>query len=589
MRHRRWAALRLLLTQAWRSDWRRTLAVVGLSAAQAGLASAASLTLRQLVDGQTWAGGVLAVCIAGSFGVAYAVLRVQKTLNEVTHFALERRLLELFGGVPTLEMHETPEQLTRMEVLEDHAREFANAVPALQTVVLTGLQLITTAAVLASVDPLLLLLPLFGLPALALSGRSGNAFIESNRAAAEPSRRATDLYELVLAPGPAKELRIFGLRRALLARFHAAHRDRRSIIVRFQARAGAWALLGRLAFLVGYFGSVVFVAVGAASGRLSTGDVLLTAVLAGQVLGLVSGSVEAMKMAGAMLATAGTYVELAQAAEASRAALREDAPVPERLERGLALEGVSYRYPHQDRDVLAGIDLELPAGSTVAVVGENGAGKSTLVKLLAGLYVPTAGRVTVDGADLSRILPEHWRSQVTAAFQDHARYEVTLGDAVNLGGLSARSRLEGGPAAALERAGAADLPSSLPSGLDTQLGQDWPAGLDLSGGQWQKVALGRAMMRKHPLLMLLDEPTAALDAPTEHRLYEGWTQASRTSREASGAVAVLVSHRFSTVRMADLIVVLEDGRIVERGTHDELTAARGLYSDLFALQSEAYR
>lgn len=233
--------------------------------------------------------------------------------------------------------------------------------------------------------------------------------------------------------------------------------------MRFQARAGAWALLGRLAFLVGYFGSIVFVAVGAANGRLATGDVLLTAVPAGQVLGLVSGSAEAVKTAGAVLATAGTHLELARAAEASRAGIREDAPVPGRLERGLALGAVSYRYPHQDRDVPAGIDLELPAGSTVAAVGENGAGKSTLVKLLAGLYVPAAGRITADGVDLSRILPEQWRSRVTAAFQDHARYELTLDEAVGLGGLAVHAPLPD-VLPALSRGGAALSGRAYPSG-----------------------------------------------------------------------------------------------------------------------------
>jgi ATP-binding cassette subfamily B protein len=263
--------------------------------------------------------------------------------------------------------------------------------------------------------------------------------------------------------------------------------------------------------------------------------------------------------------------------------------VPTKLRHGIVLTGVSYRYPHRDHDVLRGVDLHLPAGSTVAVVGDNGAGKTTLVKLLTGLYTPTSGRITIDGTDLSILDPERWRTRVSAAFQDHARWEFRVGETVGIGDVTSLDDPEA-ISDAVERAGAGDVVDALPAGLDTQLGPSWPGGVDLSGGQWQKLAIARAMMRRAPLLLVLDEPTAALDAETEHRLFERWTTAAARLRQETGAVTVLVSHRFSTVRMADLIVVLDQGRVVEVGRHDELLARPGgLYAELFTLQAASYR
>jgi ATP-binding cassette subfamily B protein len=263
-------------------------------------------------------------------------------------------------------------------------------------------------------------------------------------------------------------------------------------------------------------------------------------------------------------------------------------PTPPRLSEGIRLENLSYRYPLAKEDVLHDINLFLPAGATVAIVGDNGAGKSTLVKLLAGLYLPTEGRITLDGVELARVDPQAWRLRVSAGFQDHARFEFTVQETIGIGDLT---RLDDPAAvsAAIERAGAADLFDSLPAKLATQLGPNWPAGLDLSGGQWQKLAISRAMMRRQPLLLLLDEPTAALDADTEHQLFERWTAAAHQLRQASGGVTVLVSHRFSTVRMADLIVVLDQGRIVQIGSHLDLIACPGLYAELFELQAQSYR
>ncbi len=223
----------------------------------------------------------------------------------------------------------------------------------------------------------------------------------------------------------------------------------------------------------------------------------------------------------------------------------------------------------------------------MAVVGENGAGKTSLVKLLAKMYDPTSGAILVDEVPLARMPAQEWRTRLAGAFQDFYRFEFRARDTVGLGDLP---RLQDEPAvvAAVERAGANDVVARLASGLETQLGPTWPKGVDLSFGQWQKLALARGFMRDTPLLLMLDEPTAALDAETEHALFERYAAAARGNRDA-GRVTILVSHRFSTVRMADLIVVLKGARLIEFGSHDELKSKGGHYAELYDIQAAAYR
>jgi ATP-binding cassette subfamily B protein len=237
--------------------------------------------------------------------------------------------------------------------------------------------------------------------------------------------------------------------------------------------------------------------------------------------------------------------------------------------------------------VLDDVTLTLPAGAVVAIVGENGAGKTTMVKLLAKLYEPSSGAITVDGTSLARIRADEWRSRLAGAFQDFFRFEFAAQWTVGLGDVP---RVDDAAAAtaAVARAGAEDVIARLPSGLATQLGPTWPGGVDVSFGQWQKLALARGFMRDAPLVTILDEPTAALDAETEHALFERYAAASREAG-AGGRVTVLVSHRFSTVRMADLIVVLDGARVAEWGTHDRLMASGGPYSQLYRIQAAAYR
>ena len=224
----------------------------------------------------------------------------------------------------------------------------------------------------------------------------------------------------------------------------------------------------------------------------------------------------------------------------------------------------------------------------MALVGENGAGKTTLVKLLCGLYRPTAGQVAIDGVDLVRLDVDAWRRRTSGCFQDFVAFELLAGTAVGVGDLE-RLDNEAAVRAALVRAHAADVVSTLVQGLETQLGRSFDGGVELSVGQWQKLALGRAMMREGPLLLVLDEPTASLDAHTEHALFERYAKVSRGIGASNGAISLIVSHRFSTVRMADLIVVLDGGRLREVGTHEELMERGGLYASLYRLQARAYR
>jgi ATP-binding cassette, subfamily B, bacterial len=262
-------------------------------------------------------------------------------------------------------------------------------------------------------------------------------------------------------------------------------------------------------------------------------------------------------------------------------------PAPDRPRSAIRFEQVSFAYPGSDRQVLDRVDLELPAGTSTAIVGLNGAGKTTLVKLLARLYEPTSGRITVDGADLGEFDVRSWQRRLAVIYQDYIRYEL---DAATNIGLGAPGRMH--DLAALERAcawaGATEVIDSLPRGLRTVLSSRYQGGTDLSGGQWQTIGLARSLMRRSPLLLVLDEPAAALDASAEHELFERYASSAGRAGQRQGGVTVLVSHRFSTVLMADRIAVLEQGRLAEFGSHRELMTAGGLYAELFALQARAY-
>jgi ATP-binding cassette subfamily B protein len=377
--------------------------------------------------------------------------------------------------------------------------------------------------------------------------------------------------------------------RGEIARRHQSLNDEvRRQVIRSAEIGALQSAAGWLLYGAGFAGAIVLLTIRAVHGQASYGDVVMVAALLQRVQQQMSAVSNSVSQLTTNSRAAQYLFWLEDHHRAARWVSASPPPVPEALDRGIRLSNVAFTYPGTGRTVLEDVSLLLPAGSSVALVGENGAGKTTLVKLLTGMYRPTAGSIHIDEVSLDELGLENWRRRTTAAFQDFVRFELLVGEAVGVGDLP-RVGDEPGILAALERAHGTDALDNLPDGLGTPLGRSLTNGRDLSGGQWQKVALGRAMMRDRPLLLVLDEPTASLDAPTEAALFERYVGASRRGAQRSGAVTLFVSHRFSTVRAADLIVVLHEGCVVEVGSHDDLIAYGGRYAELFELQARAYR
>jgi ATP-binding cassette, subfamily B, bacterial len=588
--------LRAVLSLAFRADRRlASLAIaLGIVSSIAGPVSAAAL--GSLVDaadaGNTASASVAAVAFAitwvGSRVAGHAASHVAFALNMHIIRLAYSELIGIGGRAPTIELHERPEFADRIELVRKDVKMLAFAMLSFVWAVGIVTQLATTLVILVSVHLSLVVLPLLGIPSLFAGVRAQRLRQAAREETVEDQRLSDHLFGLGTTPGPGKEIRIFGLAGEIAGRHGSVRRSIQGIERRAETRALLGTVLGWLAYAVGYAGAVVLVSVLTIDGRATVGDAILVISLAGQIQFQLDGAVQLVGNFIRNLRTADHYLWLRDLADRAAEGRRARAAPPEILVEGIRFEGVSFRYPGTDVDVLRNVDLAIPAGSAVAIVGVNGVGKTTLAKLLAGFYEPTRGRITVDGVDLRDLDLDGWRARMSACFQDFVHFEFLARESAGLGDLTRidDERIVG---EALERAKAADVVETLPNGLGTLLGKGYDDGVELSTGQWQKVALGRAMMREDPLLLILDEPTASLDAYTEHALFERYAHASDRAGREIGAITMLISHRFSTVRMADLVVVLEEGRIVQTGTHAELERQHGAYRELYELQARAYR
>jgi ATP-binding cassette subfamily B protein len=589
----RWRAVVLLVRTTWRTDPWRSL---GTLLEPIGFLRFPLFAwfLKLIVDGAmrhdlrllAWgAAGITATRVLWFVGTWTGGWMRNRLIEEVG-FALDRELATLAAGLPGLEHHERADYQDRLELLREQQGMLGGALNSLIYTANVVVGAASTLAMLAFVSPWLLLLVPFALPALPISAVQQRWLADAEARSAPPARRARHLQALTVDRSAGMELRVFGLERELLSRFRSAWTEARAPRLAAGRRAALLDSAGDLFFLAGFVGAVALMLSRASRGLATAGEVAMTVYLAQQVRSAIVDPVQRVTRLGEVLRAAARVLWLQDYARAALARTGSR-PAPARLEEGIVFENVSFRYPGTERWALQGVSFRIPAGSVIALVGENGAGKTTLVKLLCRMYEPTEGRILVDGVDLAEIEVGAWRRRLSAAFQDFARLELSAQHSVGAGDLP---RLEERAAvrAALERAGAADVLDGLPQGPDTQLGSHWENGVDVSTGQWQKLALGRALMRDDPLVVFFDEPTASLDALAEHALFERYAREAR-SGSARGAVTVLVSHRFSTVRSADLILVIEEGGVTELGAHDELLLRDGLYAELYSMQARAYR
>jgi len=531
----------------------------------------------------------LAVSAPATWFLRTVSTRVQRRFRDKVTIALEAHVARLQATVATIAHQERPDYLDRLAMLRDQVFVLDHMYMSLFSTCGWILRLIVTVGLLVSIHPALILLAVFALPTVWTSTWRPAVERRAQERSAQASRLTRHLFNLATTAAPGKEVRVTGIGPRLVSQRRGTWESWYAAISEARWGSAAWHALAWTVFGGAYAGAIVFVAIGL---RAPAGQVLLVLAAGARLSAYIGATVgEIGFLRGFWMDGARRLAWLEDYAAAMAASA--DLPVPSRLTEGIRLDNVSFAYPGTERLVLEDVSLELPAGRVVAVVGENGAGKTTLVKLLAKFYEPSSGAIYVDGVPLARMPADAWRERLAGAFQDFFRFELRARHSVGVGDVP---RLDDEPAvsAAVDRAGAGDVVTHLAAGLDTQLGPTWPGGVEVSFGQWQKIALARGFMRDHPLLLVLDEPTAALDAETEHALFERYAAAARGGRSgasdgANGRITVLVSHRFSTVRMADLIVVLDGARVVEVGTHEELMAKGGSYSELYGIQAAAYR
>lgn len=584
--------LRRMLALAVSADRRGAVTVMVLVVLMTGVTAVTGFSQRWLVDsaGLGLFAGVMAAVALGTVahGMAAAGNRLQHNIRSDLSLRVDLRLnqeiLATTAAIPTIDHLERPDFLDRLTLLRKNTVALAASCWSVVETVAAGVSLALSLWLLGTVHPLLALAALLAAPPLYVADRGRRLIQRATEETAELERVEAELHDLCIQPEPAKEVRIAGSGERVSAHADALWAQALRRRGRAQVQAAAWQLAGWASYAAGFVAALVVVTGLVRDDRASIGDIVLVITLASQLRGQIAATVFGVGRLAEAGHAIGHYQWLVSYA-ASRRATGAEAP-PARLRRGITLRGIDFAYPGTDREVLRGVDLHLPAGRTVALVGINGAGKTTLVKLLTGLHDPTAGTIDVDGTPLDRLDPVRWRERVSGTFQDFAKFQFLAGETVGVGDLP---RIDDREAvhSAVASAGATGVVARLPCGLDTQLGQLFE-GAELSHGQWQRLALARGHMRPAPLLLVLDEPTAALDPQAEHDLFERFVAQSRAATSQHGTVTVLVSHRFSTVRMADLIVVLDGGRVTEVGTHDELVAAGDAYAEHYQAQARGY-
>ncbi|MFV0385488.1 ABC transporter ATP-binding protein [Paracoccus sp. (in: a-proteobacteria)] len=604
----RWAALKNVppfLALIWRASPGLTLALILLRLLRAVTPVSMLLVGKLIIDevvrlsalpappgtlGAWWQSGLaghLILLLAAELGLALAsdllgrlITYADSLLQEKLVISLSIRLMDHAADLDLASFEDAGFQ----DRLDRARRQTMGRIPLvgqLMQQLQDGVTVISFGAGLIAYNPWLVLLLLAALIPAFLGEVHFNALTYEMNWRRAPERRERDYLRMIGATSEsAKEVKIFGLNGflrdrylELAMRFYAENRT----ILGWQLTV--MALLTGLG-TVCYYGAYLWIIGRTLTGQLSLGDLTF---LSGSFLRL-RGLIEGLLSSFSSMAGQAMYLDDLYGLFRERPAIASPdnpLPVPDPIRRGISFEDVGFRYPGQDRWAVRHLSFHLIAGETVALVGENGAGKTTIVKLLARLYDPTEGRILLDGRDLRDYDLDGLRAAIGVIFQDFIRYAMTASDNIATGRIEARAdrpRIE----TAAGRALADQVIARLPAGYDQMVGKRFARGIELSGGEWQKLAIARAYMRDAQLL-ILDEPTAALDARAEFQVFQRFRDLS------TGRTALLISHRFSSVRMADRIIVLDNGRVETTGSHDQLVATEGRYRELFELQAQGYR
>jgi ATP-binding cassette subfamily B protein len=557
------------------------IAVVGqrivdavVAAMESGLAADQSRALRWVV-----AEGVL---VAGLAGVRRADQTVQSLLRAQLGHKVNMLIIEKARQLD-LSQFEDSQTYDRMT----QARRGASSRPLALVrksfgLLRNGLSLVSYGALLLSFSPLAVaLLALTTLPAFFVETRFADLGFRLFTWRS-PERRMQNYLEVVVSREDyAKEVKLLGLGPLLVGRYDDIFRRVYAEEAGLVTRRGLWGFLLGLASTTALYGTYVWIALSTIARSITLGDMTMYLLVFKQgqaAFQAILRDIGGMYEDNLYLANLEEFLQTPVTPRSGGAA---QGPAPG---DGVRFENVGFRYPGapEDQWALRGVQLHLQPGQKLALVGHNGSGKTTLIKLLTGLYTPTEGRILLDGLPLEGWDPEALQARVGVIFQDFVRYQFTVGDNVGVGDLD-KMKDTAARARAADKGMARDFIESMPASWDTQLGRWFDGGQELSGGQWQKIALSRAFMRESADILVLDEPTSAMDAEAEADIF------TRVRELADDKLAILISHRFSTVRMADEIIVLDQGRIEEQGSHEALMAEGGRYARLFTLQAQGYR